>query len=427
MKKVIFKIVIILLLAITGYYTYLYIKEKTTVYDHKVVICIPVYGQSLALGEEAVRITDFDSLRIKYDGRIVTECLDYGFGYIDDSVKKQRLKKFLHYRRRSFELSSYAMSESLASQLGADTIICIFPGGRGMSGIDSINKPNPVYNKFLYEVKYAYEKSRKRGWKFYVPAICWMQGESDIIDYTNTNYKRALKQFCTDVNKDIKAITKQKEDIRMICYQSNVLTRAEQFNANKYNCIETKTAQAIVDLIREDTLFWASGPTYPYTFVNEKLHIDAIGQQHMGHLDAIAVMNLLKGKGKTNGVTPHSISAVGNDILIHMNVPSPPLVFDTISIMPIDHYGFSVIAENNENIISRIQIEGNIVRLTCTRSPINCKVRYAVNGERMKSGHLHGPRGNLRDSQGNCVSFNVIGKLFPLHNWCYQFDIKCPN
>ena len=163
MKKVIFKIVIILLLAITGYYTYLYIKEKTTVYDHKVVICIPVYGQSLALGEEAVRITDFDSLRIKYDGRIVTECLDYGFGYIDDSVKKQRLKKFLHYRRRSFELSSYAMSESLASQLGADTIICIFPGGRGMSGIDSINKPNPVYNKFLYEVKYAYEKSRKRG------------------------------------------------------------------------------------------------------------------------------------------------------------------------------------------------------------------------------------------------------------------------
>lgn len=424
-KKLYFKLLFAIIISIIGINIYYYIKEEITDYGHKVVICIPVYGQSLALGEEAIRITDFDSLRINYNGRIVTECLDYGFGYIDDSVKKQRLKKYLHYCRRSFELSSYAMSETLASQLGEDTVICIFPGGRGMSGIDSIKKPNPVYNKFLYEIKYAYEKSRKRGWKFYVPAICWMQGESDIIDYTNCNYMETLKQFCTDVNKDIKAITKQEEDIRIICYQSNVLTRAEYFNANNYNCIETKTAQAIVDLIREDTLFWASGPTYPYTFVNEKLHIDAIGQQHMGQLDAIAVINLLKGKGKTYGLTPRSISAVGNDIIIHMNVPCPPMIFDTISVSPIDFYGFSVIAENNENIISGIQINGDTVRLTCTRSPLNCKVRYAINGDRMKSGHLHGPRGNLRDSQGDRVSFYITNKRYFPHNWCYQFDMPC--
>ena len=31
-------------------------------YEHKTVICIPVYGQSLALGIEADRITDMDSL-----------------------------------------------------------------------------------------------------------------------------------------------------------------------------------------------------------------------------------------------------------------------------------------------------------------------------------------------------------------------------
>ena len=49
---------------------YIYNKVYSKDYDHKVVICIPVFGQSLALGEEAVRITDFDSLRIKYDGRI---------------------------------------------------------------------------------------------------------------------------------------------------------------------------------------------------------------------------------------------------------------------------------------------------------------------------------------------------------------------
>ena len=50
-------------------------------YDHETVLCIPVYGQSLALGEEAERMTDFDSLAAYADGRIVTENLDHSFGY----------------------------------------------------------------------------------------------------------------------------------------------------------------------------------------------------------------------------------------------------------------------------------------------------------------------------------------------------------
>jgi len=405
-----FKLLVIIVVLIISYSTYLYIKEKTTDWGHKVVICIPVYGQSLALGEEATRITNFDSLRIKYNGRIVTECLDYKFGYIDDSVKKQRIKKLLHYRRRSFELSIYSMAEALASQLGEDTLICIFPGGRGMSGIDSICKPAPVYKKFLYEVKYAYEKSKKRGWNFYVPAICWMQGESDIIEYTGANYKKRLKSFLKNVNNDIKAITNQKEDIRMICYQSNVLTRAEKFNQDDYDCVETEPAQAIVSLINEDSLFWASGPTYPYTFVNEKLHINAIGQQQIGKLDAIAVMNIIKKKEKAFGLIPLSVTTDNLDILIRFHVPKAPLLFDTISVKPIEYYGFSVITKRNENILSHVSIDSNTVRLTCHKLPIDCKVRYAVNGIKMKSGNEHGPRGNLRDSH-------------PLRNWCYQFDI----
>lgn len=429
MKKLrILLIVVTILIVCLGIYTIAIIThDRCTLEGHKTVICIPVYGQSLALGEEAVRITDFDSMIIKNDGRIVTECLDYGFGFIDDSVSKQHLKKFLRYRKRSFELSVYSMAETLVSQLGEDTVICIFPGGRGMSCIDSINKSNPVYNKFLYEVRYAFEESQKRGWDFFVPAICWMQGESDIIDYTNIDYKKRLKAFCSDINKDIKSITHQKEKIRLICYQSNVLTRAEHFDVNNYECVEMRPAQAIVDLINEDSLFWASGPTYPYTFINERLHIDAIGQQHIGNLDAFAVMNLLKGRGKSYGLVPRSISANGNEVLIHMNVPCPPLVIDTISVLPVEHYGFSVISENNENIISSVKIEGDTIRLTCSRSPLNCKVRYAVNGEKMKSGRLHGPRGNIRDCQGKKVKMLIKGEKYSINNWCYQFDMLCKN
>ena len=174
MKKVLFKIAVILVLAVIGYYTYLYIKEKTTVYEHKVVICIPVYGQSYALGEEATRITDFDSLRIKYDGRIVTEHMDYVFGYYDHSSRlKQYVKRLLHYDKKAFELSVYGLAEAMVPQLGEDTIVCIFPGGHGMDTITKLMKPVKPYNKFIEEIAYAYEQAIKRGWEFYVPAVCF--------------------------------------------------------------------------------------------------------------------------------------------------------------------------------------------------------------------------------------------------------------
>lgn len=423
--KRIYKILIAIVLFIIGYYTYLFIKEKTTDYGHKVVLCVPIYGQSLALGEEAERITDFDSLRINYNGRIVTQNLDYVFGYIDDDISRQNFKKLIRYNKRSFELSAYRMAEELSTLLGEDTIICIFTGGTGMSKITVMNKTTPIYDKFLYELEQAYLKAKDRGWEFYVPAVCWMQGESDIIEYSEYDYKQLLVQFRNDINKDIKRITKQTNDIPLITYQSNVITRAESFNANNYESAEMKVPQIYVDLIREDSLFWASGPTYPYTFVNEKLHIDAIGQQHMGYLNAIAVMNIIRGKGKTLGLTPISVSSEKNEVFVKFNVPYPPLVLDTFSVKPIEHYGFSVISNNNQNILTNITIEGDVVRLSCSQSPIDCMIRYAVNGERMKSGNIHGPRGNLRDSQGEKEKFSIGGKTYPVHNWAYQFNIIC--
>lgn len=121
------KLLAITIVLLLGFYTYSHIKEDNPDYGHKVVICIPVYGQSYALGEEAIRITNFDSLRIKFSGRIVTEHLDHAFGYYDpDNRIKQHIKRLIDYNKRSFELSIYGMAESLAQNTGKDTLICIF-------------------------------------------------------------------------------------------------------------------------------------------------------------------------------------------------------------------------------------------------------------------------------------------------------------
>ena len=417
-----FAVICVIVLCSIIYYN---VKNRNTLTGHRVVLCIPIYGQSLALGEEAIRITDFDSLKLNYDGRIVNEHLNYLFGGYAEERWKRTIKRFFQIHDRSFELSIYRMAEELAIHLGNDTIICTFPGGMGESPIHNLTKKETLYPRFLYDINEAYESAQKKGWDFYVPAICWMQGESDIIDYTNEDYKKTLKQIQEDLNRDIKAITQQKEDVRLICYQTNVVTIAKDFNKNSYNCIEMEPAQTFVDYINEDTLFEASGPTYPYHFMRDYLHIDAIGQQQMGYLEYLTAMNIIRGKGKSYGLIPQGLSVEGNDVLVRFRVPFPPLVLDTISVKYADHYGFSVINKAEKDILGDISIEENVVRLKCITSPIDCKVRYAVNGEKMKSGRLHGPRGNLRDSQGEKEVLTIQGKNYPIHNWCYQFDMIC--
>ncbi len=399
-------------------------QSRTTLNGYKTVICIPVYGQSLALGEEAIRITDFDSLRIRNDGRIVTECLSYDFGFFDGQEWKQSLKKLIHYDKKSYELSVYGMAESLVRQLGHDTILCVFPEGAGMTSIIQIKKSTEPYVKLLNEIKNAYQLATNKGWDFYIPAICWMQGETDIADYTDCDYKKELKEFCTDINKDIKRITHQKQDVHIICYQSNIVTKAESFDNMNYDCIETKVPNAIVDLIKSDSLFWASGPTYPYSFVNEALHIDGVSQKRIGHLQAISALKIIRREEKNYGLIPLFAKSIGNNAIIHFNVPYPPLSFDTICVKKLRNYGFNVINHNGEDILSNVSISGCDILLHCTEPPQECKVRYAVNGEAQKSGPMHGPRGNLRDSQGDEYQAQISDKIYPLHNWCYQFDIE---
>ena len=406
MKRV-FKVLLVAVILIVGYYTYLYIKEKTTDYGHKVVVCIPVYGQSLALGEEAVRITDFEKLKKDYDGRILSENLDYDFGYFEYNPLKKFIKKLIRYQKRSFELSVYGMAELLAKELGKDTIICIFPGGQGATLLKDLGKGSTPYNNFLSDIQHAYEKAKKRKWDFYVPAICWMQGESDIVDYPNTDYKSLLKQFSTDINQDIIKMTRQDCPVHLICYQTNSLSLGERFDATQFECIEVAVPQALLELTRDDSLFCSSGPIYPYSYAREFVHIDGESQKKIGKIEAISALKIIRKQDSFYGLIPKEVVAIGNDIVISFMNNKTVLVFDTTNVRKADNYGFNVITETRKDIISSVSLEDSIVRISCVESPNGSKIRYAINGESMKSGNQNGPRGNLRDSN---------------NNWCYQFE-----
>ncbi len=416
----------ILIIGLVIYTVAVIIHDRPTLEGHKTVICIPVYGQSYALGEEAKRITNYDSLRINYDGRIVTEKMSYVFGYFDHSSRlKQFVKRLLHYDRKAFEISVYGMAESLITELGNDTILCIFPGGHGQTTITQLMKPVDPYNKFIEEIAYAQEAARELGWDFQVPAVCWMQGESDIVDYPDTDYKTLFHEMYNNLNTDIKQITHQTSDIRIICYQSSALTKAEKYETNNYRGTESQTPEIQMELVRDDSLIWAMGPTYPYDFIREALHIDAVGQKRIGDLAAKSALGIIRNESRFIGLVPMETQVEGNTISIIFNVPTPPLSFDTIQVMKADHYGFNIIRQDNTDIVSDVVLQGDTVVITCQESPIGCRIRYGVNGDFRKGGRLHGSRGNLRDSQGETRKVTINGKTYPQDNWCYIFDYPC--
>lgn len=399
---------------------------QTKTSEKKTVLAIPVYGQSLALGEEAIRITDFDTLATATNHMVLTENLDEKFGYLSETPFKQWVKKVVNDRHRAFELSVYGMAEVVSAHLkekgyGDSLLISTFPGGQGASGIGEIGKGTKAYKKFLDEIEGAYQKAQDNGWNFIVPAFCWMQGEDDIVWVKSKNYKKDLKQFQLDFNRDVKAITKQRQDVVCISYQTNCLTLSKDFNENHFNSREMGIPQGQLDLIREDSLFMGSGPTYPYSFVDDRVHIDGLSQKRLGYLTGLSVIRLLESKPST-GLLPTDFKVSGDTVLVKFNVPAPPLVLDTNAVKYAANYGFSVINSKNENILQKVILKNNVLKLYCKQSPSGAKVRYAVNGMKDKSGFKQGPRGNLRDSQGAALSATIRKNSYPLHNWAYQFD-----
>lgn len=391
--------------------------------EHKTVICIPVYGQSLALGIDADRITNLDSLANYADGRIVTENLDHQFGYYNLNEMKLLFQKLLHYQKHANELSSYSMAQWLADHTGKDTLICIFPGGADGTIISELGKGSLPYQKLIKDITTAYQSVKDKGWAFEMPAICWMQGETDVNSYPGTNYRELLLQFAKDINHDVKQITGQKKEIEIICYQTNSLTRAEHFNPISYNCIETEVAQAQLELVRNNPVFHASGPTYPYDCVNNIIHIDGKGQMRIGVLAALSAYDIIMHHKVQRGLLPLNAVFNNKEIIINFHVPYPPLCIDTIQVAKANNFGFSVITPDNRNIAKAVTLIDDQIHILCSEMPQKCCVRYAVNGESMKSGRLFGPRGNLRDSQGDSLTINIQGKEYPIHNWCYQFDM----
>ena len=385
----------------------------------KVVVCVPVYGQSLAMGEEAELVTDIDGLSKKWEGRLVGEGLNDKFGYYEDISWKKKIKRLIRYDNRRNENSAFAMGEALAGALGKDTMVCVFADGRGGTAISNLIKGSYPYDALIQDIKSSYEEAKKKGMEFFVPAVCWMQGESDMFDYTRVDYQRLLCQFAADVNRDVKSITGQKRDVKIVGYQSCCLAKCYKFVPENYECYEISVPQAQMQLIRDDSCFVAGTPVYFLDFVDDRIHLDGKSQTVVGRYNAAAVLDILRYGYSDRGLYPVDIKIEGKIAIIDFNKNdskelvdnSGKLEFDTINVNKVKNYGFSVITPDNKDIAEKVTTVDDKIVIECNADAKGCKVRYGANGEKNKSGRRLGARGNLLRRNSSMMP-----------EWCYMFD-----
>ena len=294
------------------------------------------------------------------------------------------------------------------------------PGYHGTK-IEKLSQGTNFYERLLYSVTKGAELADKESKSFGVPVVFWVQGESNIED-TEEEYLQKLEKLFADLNKDIKAITKQKKDVVFISYQTAPVIGTIPYPSKEdpRNYSDSGPSFAQLKISHTGKNIYMGGAMYQYQYGDLWHPKD---RAVVGIQLGIAAKRIISDgdKWKTFAPKSHTVKKSKDKWTVHVrfDVPVLPMRFDTSGghyhnlngKQP--NYGFSLVNEKGEDIIEKEpEIKnGHTLVITCHQNPKNAILKYALNG------HYGG--GNLCDSQ-NIIIQNK-GADYPMDNFCPAF------
>ncbi len=300
--------------------------------------------------------------------------------------------------------------------------------GKGGQQISNLSKGTVPYQRMLDHVTNGLRLSAAAGKSYAVLAIIWMQGETDYsAGTTRAGYLSLLKQYISDSKADKLLITKQAFDIPFITYQ---LSTHRAYSQNI-----PVIALALRDAALSG-LSYMSAPGYIFDYNSDNVHGTNYTYQMWAKYHGRIIYKLMQDDeaGLSRGM--HRVDVINeirqgviNDLLF--SVPVPPLVFDTTWVTSAVNMGFDVRLKSNStlvDIITSVSIAGpDRVRIITSRALLDTEVityGWGRTGDPATNGRTTGPRGNLRDSEGDLPGESYTGAdgiLRKLHNWCVIF------
>lgn len=291
----------------------------------------------------------------------------------------------------------------------------------GVGGVsyDSLRKGSSVYTNTLTRVQSVVDAAQAKGWGYVCSTVRIIHGESqhlasDDADKTVAGYTSILREWVSDYQADIMAISGQREaPVGIVC----------QTNTAQGGSKAVPLAQLLAHESYDDiTLI---GPKYQHPYY-DSAHMLAEGYVKTGELEARA-MRFIDRDLQWDCLRPLSHSWSGNVLTINFNnvvdgdstTPGPigELTIDTTTITDPGKYGFECSDELVTILSIAVGTDKTSLVLTFDSLPAaGSLLNYAYQTTSMPA---NGPRGNIRDSDTRDISMFDNN---PIYNWLVTFS-----
>lgn len=286
----------------------------------------------------------------------------------------------------------------------------------GGATIQQISKGTAPYAKLIGHITGCLNIAKSKGKTLTVPFLPFTQGESNSTT-TYATYLALLIQLIEDLNVDVRALNPdQRNIIPFIGYQ---------MNGNWYNESDG-VSKVHADLGINDPRYICACPSYFFEYAREGankdivIHFTPAFRRIYGAYLNIAAYSLLYENRKFLPLHPIKLTVIGNNLQVKYYVPKGFLVLDTATVPDPGNYGFRIVKNNNDLVLSNIKVlpDGETLSIDCSESPAGALFLYARNKlapvyniDADKA--MFGARGCLRDTQGDTLKIDN----YPLHNW----------
>ncbi len=288
----------------------------------------------------------------------------------------------------------------LETKMGYSPKHVVFTCGKGGVGLAELVRGTIPYTNLINAITKAKQIADSKGLKAYVPCIPFVQGEGDT---ANTNYAADLVTFLNQLNEDIKPITGQVADVKLIIFQPSSF-----YSSNE-------SQKAVYELTKTDDRFILATATYMLDFAADFVHYLPTGNYKLGEYFARAYESLLL-KDKFTPVRPKTITKVNSTTLEIEFYADTPLVLDSSKPAKDSAFGFTLTSNGSKNLTVTLKDSKTVRIVTDTAMGSTGVVSYGMIGQvspRTKDGV---PRGSLRDSS---TEKSLTGD--DLYNWCVHF------
>jgi hypothetical protein len=281
--------------------------------------------------------------------------------------------------------------------------------GQSNTAIAGLIKGSAPYTRLIDDVTYGLARAQALGKSYAVDAIYWSQGEADItLATTRATYTARLQTLYTDLNTDIKAITGQSHDIKLLLYQVSTF---DQTNPNiALAQLDASVGNSALSIVANPNIIIATAIYAMEHYASNNVHLTEFGYANLGAYYGYCDKRVVIDGDTWVPFVPTSITRQGTILDVQFPNTGYPLVIDTALFPTHTNAGFTAIdGASANNPITSVSVVGP--------SRVKIVLTNAVAGM-LRYGFLTWG-GNLRDS--NPLDIQSV-KRKPLYSPCLTFE-----